>query len=86
MISSPCGAMLTGWLRHKLPDAVVQTALGYLSGQLPSSTLTRSLRIEGHFRITAGASKLIWTLVSLISDASTFSFSKAAWRFRSSAR
>jgi hypothetical protein len=21
--------MLTGWLRHKLPDAVVQTALGY---------------------------------------------------------
>jgi hypothetical protein len=22
--------MLTGWLRHKLPDAVVQTAFGYL--------------------------------------------------------
>jgi hypothetical protein len=22
--------LLTGWLRHKLPDAMVQTALGYL--------------------------------------------------------
>jgi hypothetical protein len=47
-------------LRHKLLNALVESAVDDHVGRAPSAALTRSLLTDGHFLRIAGALKSIW--------------------------